>query len=213
MSAIAALPQPLTTTAPPRSADYPRRWKWTREQYHELGKQGFFAGKRVQLIFGEIIEMSPQGWPHVLCIARVADALRRAFAGVAWVTERGPHPTADSEPEPDVRVIPGAPDDYTDHPTNALLLVEVADTSLFDDPTSQAELYATANVPEYWVVDLAKRQLHVFREPEPLPKGLGATAYRTHLVLDQSEAVSPLAASTAVIPIVDLLPKVPATQS
>ena len=155
----------------------------TREQYYELGRQGYFDGKRVELIFGEVVEMSPVNWPHVLGVGLVADALTAAFATGHFVHVQQPFGVPGvkrgSEPQPDVAVIAGAKRDYTDHPTASPLIVEVADTTLSYDLTTKAELYATAGVPEYWVLDLNNRQLVVFRDAQPLAAGLGATAYRT----------------------------------
>ncbi|MCI0705571.1 MAG: Uma2 family endonuclease [Planctomycetia bacterium] len=190
-----------------RPPTHPNRpFRFTREQYYKLGELGFFDGKRVELIRGEIIEMSPINWPHVLGTSKVGDALRAAFAGIGSVIEQGPHPTDDSDPIPDVRVVTGQLKDYTDHPRTALLIVEVADTTLDYDTTTKAELYATANVPEYWVLDVVNRQLHVFRDPQPLPTTLGATAYQTHDTLGLNDTISPLAAPNAVIRVSDLLP-------
>jgi Uma2 family endonuclease len=187
-----------------------RRWKWTREQYYKLGELGFFDSKRVELIFGDIVEMSPINRPHAMCVSLVSDALKLAFATGFHVNSQQPFAVPStapgSEPQPDVAVIPGAPRDYTDHPTVAALIVEVADTTLFDDTTERAELYATAGIADYWVLDVVNRQLHVFRDPVALPAGLGATAYRTHLTLGATDTVSPLAAPTATIRVADLLP-------
>jgi Uma2 family endonuclease len=89
-----------------------------------------------------------------------------------------------------------------------LLLVEVADTTLAYDTTTKTELYATANVPEYWVLDVVNCELHVFRDPQPLPlpTELAATAYRVHDVLGPNDTVSPLGAPNATIRVSDLLP-------
>ncbi len=87
-----------------------------------------------------------------------------------------------------------------------MLIVEVADSSLFLDTTTKAELYATAGVPDYWVIDLENRRLLVFRDPVPLPAGLGATAYQTHRAHAPHDTVSPLAAPTASVRVGDLLP-------
>jgi Uma2 family endonuclease len=85
-------------------------------------------------------------------------------------------------------------------------VVEVADSTLDQDTTTKAELYATAGIPDYWVLDVDGRRLLVFRDPAPLPTGLGATAYQTHLMLNPTDTVSPLATPTAVIRVADLLP-------
>jgi len=84
--------------------------------------------------------------------------------------------------------------------------VEVSATTLDYDLTTEAELYATAGIAEYWVLDVEGRALHVFREPEPLPTGLGATAYRVRTTHAPSASVTSLAAPGAAVPVTDLLP-------
>ena len=108
----------------------PRPFRWTREEYLRLGELGFFRSRRVERIRGEIVEMSPIHWPHSFGVNAVAEALRLAFAGRAWVNIQNPLPTSDSDPEPDVAVYPGRFRDYTDHPANPLLVVEVSVSSL-----------------------------------------------------------------------------------
>jgi Uma2 family endonuclease len=205
VSTVATSPALHAPITPPPGVG-PRPWKWTREQYYKLGELGFFHGKRVELLFGEIVEMSPIGWLHRVACRKTAEALERAFAGVGWVDRSEPLDLGNSDPQPDVAVIAGRFEDYTTHPTSALLIVEVADTTLAQDTTTKAELYATAGIADYWVLDLTKRVLLVFRDPVPLPAGLGATAYRTQLTLNPTDRVSPLAASASSILVSDLLP-------
>jgi Uma2 family endonuclease len=192
------------------TANPPPKPLLTREQYYELGRQGFFDGKRVELIRGEVVEMSPIGWLHRIGTGLVTDALERAFPGAFFVDVQQPFSAPGiapgSEPQPDVAVFPGRRRDYTDHPAGAVLIVEVADTTLAADTTTKAELYATAGVADYWVLDVASRQLHVFRDPAPLPTALEAVAYRTHNVLRPNDSVSPLAAPNATVRVADLLP-------
>ncbi|QJW94284.1 Uma2 family endonuclease [Frigoriglobus tundricola] len=196
------------TTRPPTRPERP--FRFTRAQYYEMGARGYFEGKRVELIFGEIVEMSPINWPHALGVRLVADALAIAFATGHWFNIQQPFAVPGgkpgSEPQPDVAVIPGSPRDYADHPTAAALIVEVADATLSNDTTTKAELYATAGIADYWVLDVAGRELHIFRDPQPLPTGLGATAYRTHLTLAPTDRVAPLAAPAASVLVGDLLP-------
>jgi Uma2 family endonuclease len=193
------------TIQPPARPDRP--FRFTREQYYELGRLGYFTDKRVERIRGEIVEMSPINWPHVVGCRKIAVWLERAFAGVAWVS-RSEQPLAlpDSDPQPDVMVVAGRFEDYSDHPATALLVVEVADATLVFDTTTKAELYATAGIVDYWVLDVENRQLHVFRDPQPLPAGLSATAYRTHFTLGPADSVSPLAAPNSSVCVGDLLP-------
>ena len=184
-----------------------RPFRFTREQYYEMDRLGFFEGKRVERIRGEIVEMSPINWPHVVGCRKTAIWLEGAFAGAAWVS-RNEQPLAlsDSDPQPDIIVVAGRFEDYSGHPATALLVVEVSDSTLTRDRTEKAELYATEGLPEYWVLDLNGRELHVLRDPHPLPAGLGATAYRTHLTLGPADHVSPLAAPHASVLVSDLLP-------
>ena len=83
-------------------------------------------------------------------------------------------------------------------------MVEVADSTLARDTTVKAEMYATAGIADYWVLDLAHRELLVFRDPATLPDG--GAAYRTHFTLDATESVSPLAMPGATVRVLDLLP-------
>jgi Uma2 family endonuclease len=210
MSATATSPVTPPHPITPPAGSGPRPWRWTREQYYRLGELGFFDGRRVELIRGEIVEMSPINRPHSLGTRLTADALGAVFAAGFYVDTQQPLwiPGAPpgTEPQPDVMVIPGHPRDYADHPTTAALVVEVADTTLFYDTTTKAELYATAGVADYWVLDVTGRQLHVFRDPAPLPAALGTTAYGTHLVLGPGDSVAPLAAAGATVRVADLLP-------
>jgi Uma2 family endonuclease len=204
MSATATAPTG-TSTPPPKSTGA-RPWKWTLEQYREFCDRGFFDHGRVEFVFGEIIDMGKQGWPHALALELLVAVLRGVFASGHWVREEKPFPVVGSQPQPDAAVIPGSPRDYSDHPTTAVLIVEVSDTTLKYDVTTKAELYATAGVADYWVLDVENRQLHVFRDPQPLTASLEATAYQTHLTLSPTDRVSPLAAPSASILVSELLP-------
>lgn len=202
---MTAMP-PRLTAVPALSPRPGEPFRFTREQYYEMDRLGFFAHVRVQRIRGEIVVMSAVNWPHVASLRKTRLALEVAFAGIGWVNERNPLPTPDSDPEPDLSVIPGRFEDYTDHPPTALLVVEISATTLFEDTTTMAEVYATAAAPEYWVVDVPHRRLIVFRDPAPLPADLGGFAYRTRMELLESDTVSPLAAPAAVLRVADLLP-------
>jgi Uma2 family endonuclease len=182
-----------------------RPFRFTREQYYELDRLGYFLGRRVERIRGEILERSPISWPHVVACRKAGVLLERVFTGVGWVSRNEQLITlADSDPEPDVMVVPGRFEDYSDHPTTALLVVEVSDATLFHDTTTKAEVYAEAGIPEYWVIDLEQTQLLVFRDPAPI--AAGGASYRTQLALAPNESVSPLAAPAVSVAVADLLP-------
>ena len=115
-----------------------------------------------------------------------------------------PLPTDDSEPEPDVAAYAGKARDYADHPTAALLVVEVAESSLKSDTTTKVGLYAEAGHPEYWVLDLKHRTLLIYRNPIRLPNG--DCDYLTRLTAGDADAIAPLAAPHAAIRVADSLP-------
>jgi Uma2 family endonuclease len=181
----------------------PRRYRWTRAQYHRAGEAGLFVGQRVQLVTGEIILMSPQGHPHAVAIGLVEEALRTAFGRGFWPRVQLPLALGkDDEPEPDVAVVAGSPRSLASaasHPTTALLVVEVADTSLAFDRDDKGPLYAAAGVPEYWIVNLVDRQLEVLRDPK-------AGRYSNVQTLNSGERIRPIAAPTAEVSVADLLP-------
>ena len=132
---------------------------WGRTDYERLVSAGILGpGDRVELLEGEIIEISPEKSRHAAAVDLALDALRRRLG--ASHTIRVQHPLAvseTSEPKPDLAVVPGTPRDYVDrHPSSADLLVEVSD-SLEYDRTRKAGVYAGAAIPEYWIVNLSSR--------------------------------------------------------
>lgn len=177
-------------------------YRWTREEYYQLAEKGFFPpGKRVELIDGVIYEMSPQKSPHATGISLVLEALRAAFPKGHHVRVQLPLALGgDSEPEPDLAVVPGGPRDYMkDHPETAVLIVEVSDSSAFHDRERKRSRYARSAIPEYWIVDVAGKQLEVYRNP-------GEGSYQTRLILKAGDTVAPLASPEAAIAVADLLP-------
>lgn len=128
-------------------------------------EEGAFGDERLELLEGLIVEMSPQGPPHAATIQRLTSLLVPAVTGRAEVRVQLPLAVSEhSLPEPDVAVI--APGDYDRaHPTSAFLVVEVAESSLNKDRLVKADLYARAQIPEYWLVDLANRIVEVHGDP------------------------------------------------
>lgn len=136
-----------------------------RAEYERLAELGVFEGERVELIDGVVVQMSPHGPSHDSAVSRLNRVLMRALADRAEIRIQSAYAAGDSsEPEPDVAVVPLG--DYERaHPSEAYLLIEVAESSLKKDRGVKASLYAASNVTEYWVVDLVDRAIHVFRGP------------------------------------------------
>jgi Uma2 family endonuclease len=136
----------------------------TRVEYEALVRRGVLDTAHVELLYGRIVSMSPEGEPHSYSVSQLLTLLVRALDDQARVRVQAPFAAPDeSEPEPDVAVV--APGDYLDgHPQTAHLIVEVAESSLARD-RSKARLYAGAGVTEYWIVNLSDALLEVHREP------------------------------------------------
>ncbi len=146
-----------------RGAPAPTRY--TKEQYFGLVKRGVLRPEdRVELLEGVIVAMAPQSTRHAFVIRQVARVLDRSFGDGAVISPQLPFVAGRySVPEPDVAVLPGRNEDYQDsHPTKALLVVEVADTTLAQDRITKAALYARASVPEYWIVNLRDDCVEVY---------------------------------------------------
>jgi Uma2 family endonuclease len=184
-----------------------RRWK--RVEYDKLIEIGILQpGDKVELLGGQLLVAEPQGTSHMTAIALVEDALRRAF-GPGWLV-RGQGPIAlddESEPEPDVAVVPGGPRDYLrDHPAHPVLVVEVAESSLRYDRRMKGSFYARARLEEYWIVNLVDRVLEVYRDPGEAPGTPRSWGYRDVSRLESGAIVTPLARPGVEIAVDDLLP-------
>ena len=186
-----------------------RTRRWSRVEYERLIEKAIFLpDERLELLAGELVVREPQGTPHAVGIRLVEEALRRGF-GPGWEV-RGQLPVAlddESEPEPDVSVVPGGPRDYLDaHPSRPVLVVEVAETSLALDRGHKGSLYARAGLADYWILNLVNGVLEVYRRPAPSSEAPFGWAYSEVQPLGPTELVSPLAAPSARIPVAALLP-------
>jgi len=189
---------------------YPvRTRRWTRKEYRQLGELGVLPeDEAVELIAGQLVVAEPKGTPHTTAVRLTAEALRRAF-GAGWLVSTQ-DPIAlddDSEPEPDVAVVPGGPRDYlVDHPAWPVLVVEVADSSLLFDRHHKGSLYARAGFPDYWIVNLVDARLEVYRRPGGDPAAEFGWRYLDADVVATGGGVAPLARRDVTIAVADLLP-------
>jgi len=170
-----------------------RTKRWSREEYERAVAGGTFApDARLQLIEGEIVEMTPQGAAHVAAVRAVEEAVRALFGSGYDVRVQAPLALLpDSEPEPDVAVVSGSFRDYREHhPTTAILVVEVADTSLEFDRTRKMTVYAQSGIPEYWLLNLPARRLEVYRDPDTRVGN-----YRSRTLLEPHQEITPVSLS------------------
>ncbi|MEM9540297.1 MAG: Uma2 family endonuclease [Cyanobacteria bacterium P01_E01_bin.42] len=162
---------------------------FTLEEYHRAIDAGLFCDRRVELIEGLIVEMPPEGTEHVYFEENLVDRLKRSLPGRAYIRESKPITLSNSEPEPDIVVARLPRSQYIEHhpfPEDISLLIEVSKATRNRDLSTKKQLYAAANIPEYWIVDIKNRKLIVFRSPE-------SGDYQQSIALSVSETVSPLA--------------------
>jgi Uma2 family endonuclease len=187
----------------------PRRW--TRVEYERLVELGMFHGEGLELIGGQLLVAEPQYPYHASAISRLEYAIR-GILPPGWIV-RAQLPLSlddESEPEPDLVVVPGFPGDYHDaHPVRAALVVEVADSSLTFDRHDKASLYARAGIGDYWIVNLVDRVLEVHRQPAPDPAAVHGWGYRSVVVLARPAVVEPIAFPERHLAVADLLPPRP----
>jgi Uma2 family endonuclease len=183
-----------------------RRWK--RVEYDRLVDLGVFEGDPIELIDGQLIVAEPQGVYHASAISAV-EYVVRSILPPGWIVRTQLPVSLDdeSEPEPDLVVVPGRPADYRrSHPERPALVIEVADSSLAFDRQHKGSLYARAGVQDYWIVNLVDRVLEVYRDPGPDASAAYGWRYRWVGALGSAEAVVPLAFTSARIAVADLLP-------
>ena len=193
--------------APP--AEYPQRFQWDRESYMQFGSVPLFGfRRRPQLIRGELWDLGPMTPLHAAGICLLDRQLfpiigERYLMSCQCPLDLGP----ETMPLPDLAILDFDRTSYGErHPggSDTLLVAEIADNTQEFDLGIKAELYAVAGIPEYWVLDLNARVLHVMRDPGPL--AANGTAYRSQQTLTPDQSVSPLAAPDATVNVADLLP-------
>jgi Uma2 family endonuclease len=148
------------------------RRKFTVEQYHKMAESGILTeNDRVELIQGEVIEMSPIGRRHASCVARLTRLFTLRLGETATVWPQNPIELDDtSEPQPDLTLLQPRPDFYESghpQPEDIFLIVEVADTTAKFDRGVKIPLYAKDNIAEVWLVDINQQCIEVYRQPSP----------------------------------------------
>jgi Uma2 family endonuclease len=198
----------MSTLTLPSVAPAPGSKRWTVAEFHQLWQEGRFDHCRPILLDGEILEMPNPGPAHNMSTTLTDYQLKALFSTGFVVRVQMPLVFGLwTDPVPDLAVVIGTPFDYTDNPTTALLVVEVADSSLATDLGEKASLYATANIADYWVIDLIHRQLVVHRDPQIDPTNPSRLSYHQITTADETGVVQPLAAPASSIRVVDLLPR------
>jgi Uma2 family endonuclease len=183
----------------------PPRYPWAGREFDQLMEEGWFDGKRVELVNGEILELPPMNDPHAQAVQLANYALLPIFPPTtSTIGVQCPMRLGESRPVPDLVVVKGTPREVSRHPETALLVIEVSDTSLEFDRIDKSKLYASHLLPEYWIINLQGRCVEVYRSP--LAADRADPRYRETRVVAENESLSPLAAPEAIIRVADLLP-------
>ena len=149
-----------------------KRRRFTIEEYHRMDEVGIFhENERLELIEGEIFEMSPIGRLHASTVDRITHVFFRRLADRVGIRIGGPVMLTElvSEPQPDVTLLVARPDFYASgHPaaSDIILVVEVMDSSVAFDHRVKLPLYARAGVAEVWLVNVNTRRIEGYRRPE-----------------------------------------------
>jgi Uma2 family endonuclease len=190
-----------TATVPPMR---PTPHRFTVDEYYRMAEVGILRPEaRVELLDGEVVDMSPINPPHASTVERVRDLLAGRTAERAQVRSQNPVRLGDhSEPQPDLAVVRPRADYYAaghPEPEDVLLLVEVADSTLGEDRRRKLPLYARAGVAEVWLLDLQARRLEVYRAPGP-------AGYARAPTYQPQQRVAPEAFPDVILRVAELLP-------
>ena len=177
---------------------------WSIADYHQMIEAGILdEDDRVELLEGKIVCMSPQRPFHAASVQRSSRLLFKLLSDRAEIRVQLPVILGnDSEPEPDLAVVRFDADEYSfRHPEvpDIYLLIEVADSTIAKDRNQKARIYAKNQVLEYWILDLQKRQVYVFRQPEE-------SVYREKLILNSDDSITMQAFPDVAIALNDMFP-------
>jgi len=193
----------LTLTDRLATGPHPR----TVDEFYRLRNARVFGRRKVLLIGGELIEQ-PRATPtHDIALTLASYCLKDVFAvGHVVRIQMGMVFDINTDPIPDLAVVPGDPRSMVATPATAELVLEVSDTSFDYDTNEKASLYAAAGIADYWVVDLTGGRVLVYRTPAPDPKQKYGHGYTALTVLLPGQTLTPLAAPHGPVKAADLLP-------
>ncbi|MCH8937662.1 MAG: Uma2 family endonuclease [Gemmatimonadetes bacterium] len=180
-----------------------RTHNFTVDEYHRMGEAGVFhEDDRVELLDGQIVEMTPIGGLHVACVIRLTDLLSPVMGSGAVVSVQNPLVLADrSVPQSDIALLRRRADPsgaWLPSHADCLLVIEVADTSVEHDRDVKIPLYARAGIPEVWLVDLSASRIEVYRNP-------AGGSYAEVTSVSGGETLTPLLLPDARLSVADVL--------
>lgn len=185
--------------------------RFTLDEYQHLIDLGLFhEDERIELLDGLLVEMSPINPRHAVCVDKLSRVVNHLLYNKAWIRVQAPITIEGraSQPQPDIAIAVLQPEVYEERHVKAeeiFLLVEVADSSLQGDQTDKLELYATAGISEYWIVNLVDNRLEVYQEPYLLDTGEGG--YKVKRIYLRNDTVSTQAFPECQVALNEILPR------
>ena len=190
---------------PPPPLRKPAPMRWTKEEFYRLVDLGGFRGRRVFVHRGELIEMPPMGWRHATALMKITRVLQLQFPEHIVRIQMPLEVPGDFTPEPDAALFSSPAAFAFPRPTQSLLVIEVSDSSLELD-REKAGVYAAANVPEYWLLNVVDRQLEVYRNGTPDSASETGFRYADVRALGEGDSIATLIDSSVVIKVGEMLP-------
>ncbi len=179
--------------------------RWTKAEFNAAVDRGWFADSRIYLYRGELIDVPAMGMLHARGIVRVGDWLHDTLRPACAIRCQLPFALPDeSLPQPEFAVVSPEQAARRPHPNAAVLVVEVADSSVELD-REMADDYAAAGVPDYWIDNVRDRELEVYRDPRPDPASPTGHRYADRRVLRPGDSLAPLARPEAVVAVAQLV--------
>jgi len=173
---------------------------FTVDEYYEMARVGILKpDERVELLDGEIVPMNAIGSLHAWCVTRLNEIFTPLTGRIRVRSQNPLRLGLRAEPEPDITIIrPDALEDRHPGPADALLVIEVSDSSITKDRGRKRRMYARAGIPDYWIVDLRSDCIEVYREPSP-------RGYRSVTLLGRGDRIAPLFAPELLIDVSAIL--------
>lgn len=179
-----------------------RRHLFTVDEYFRMAETGILdKNDRVELIEGEIVEMPPIGSHHAGIVNRLVTLFKELIGTEVILAPRNPIRLGRSAPQPDIALLRLRNDDYTEshpEPSDILLLVEIADSSILSDQRRKVPLYAEAGIVELWVVNLTNRTIEVHRQPSE-------AGFLSSFIARSGDVVTPVAFPSLPLAVDDIL--------
>ena len=183
--------------------EYYRRW--SKSDYLRMAQTGILAdGERTELFEGIILTRSPNNPPHANAVSRLTMLLTKHYFKHIVRVQLPLDVKGDSLPEPDFAIVKEDCIRPDAHPREAVLVIEVADSSLHYDRHEKSSLYARSGIPEYWILNIPDQVLEIYSEPAPDSEASLGWGSRRRVVLSITEEASPLSLPDARLPVVGM---------